>query len=79
MFNAVGVASVVLGTQLADGLGRTPHLALTERLELLLQTHAVVGLGVGIDGNLCLIATLDRSIELLYDRLAGIVEGTHPV
>ena len=70
---------VVLGAELANYCAGAPHLALAEGLELLLQTGAVVGLGVGVDGYLGLGALLDALVELLHHGLDGVVEAWIPV
>ena len=47
--NVVPNVSVVLGTELADGLAGAPHFAVVECLELCVEFLAVVGLGVAVD------------------------------
>lgn len=44
--------------QFADGLSCTPHLHVAHSLQLLVQTVAIVDLGVGVDGDLSLFAHL---------------------
>lgn len=71
--------SVVLGTELAHGHGSLPHLALAHGAEFFVELVAVVGLRVGVDRYLCLVAALHAGVELLHDGLDGVVERTHPV
>ena len=61
--------SVVFRSQLANDFGRAPHLAVTQGSQFLLETHAIIGLRVGINADLCLVATLYAGIQFLYHGL----------
>ena len=49
----------VLRTELANGLGSTPHLLVVHSLQLCVQLLTIVGLRVAVDRDLSLVASLN--------------------
>lgn len=69
----------VLRSEAADGLSCSPDLEVADLLHLLLKGLAVV-LATGVlHGALGLLASLDAVVEVLEDRLEGLLEALAPV
>lgn len=70
---------VILRTELAYRHSSLPHFAVAQSLQFGIQFLTIIGLRVAVDGDLSFVTALHTLVQLLHNRLDGIVERAHPV